>query len=152
LFADAILHRTERRGNSKAHVCRPLGEPFWKLAWCHRRISVPSLVVLSTRGARESSKIKSRGFRPFASRKAAGRLLLRTSHVYSCTTTPRNNDPRLNVIDIPSTVSILAISINASHSRNRAAIPLCVLIKCFVSCSRKDRLTVRRTHVTRYVC
>lgn len=78
----------EQRGNSKAHVCRPLGEPFWKLARCHRRISVPSLVALSTRSARESSKIKSRGlssFRPFR-RKAAGQLLLRISYVYSCNT------------------------------------------------------------------
>lgn len=85
-LADAILRRIGRRGNSKAHVCRPLGEPFWKLARCHWRISVPSLVVLSTRGARESSKIKSRGFRPLARRKGAGQLLLRTSHAHSCNT------------------------------------------------------------------
>jgi len=101
LFADAILRRTERRGNSKAHVCRPLGEPFWKLAWCHRRISVPSLAVLSTRGARESSKIKSRGFRPFASRKAADRLLLRTWHVYSRTTTPGEQRPAFKCYRYP---------------------------------------------------
>lgn len=91
MLADAILRRMERRGNSKAHVCRPLGEPFWKLARCHRRISVPSLVVLSTWGARESSKIKSRGFHPFARQKAAGQLLhyvLRSSVyiIYSCKT------------------------------------------------------------------
>jgi len=52
--ADAILRRIEPCGNSKAHVCRPLGEPFWKLARCLRRISVPSLVRSCPRGAQEN--------------------------------------------------------------------------------------------------